>query len=186
MSQVCRHPDIRSARLVVAATTATVLIAACGSTSGVGGTGTVAGTNAASPLKYANCMRSHGVPNFPDPDADGGFAITASSALNPQSPTFAQAARTCAKDFPGGGRPIHLPTRVRERLLAMAQCMRAHGVPNFPDPTFGNGGVGLKLAGAGRLDPNSPAFQTAARTCNGPKAAIAVNPHGGRTVTSGG
>jgi hypothetical protein len=180
--------SVRHARLAVAAAGATVLVAACGSTAGVGGTGTVARTNAVGPLKYANCMRSHGVPNFPDPSAGGGFAITPSSGLNAQSPTFAKAAGICAKDFPGSGRAPQIPAKARARLLAMARCMRAHGVPNFPDPTFETGGGGaLKIGSARQLDPQSPAFQTAARICNGPRVQVAVgNTPGGGAVSAGG
>jgi hypothetical protein len=29
--------------------------------------------------------------------------------------------------------------------FAVAQCMRAHNVPNFPDPSFGPGGYGIQL-----------------------------------------
>jgi hypothetical protein len=183
-----RRRSVRGARLAVAATSATVLVAACGSTAGVGGTATVDAANAASPLKYATCMRSHGVPNFPDPGAGGGFAISPSSGLNPQSPTFAKAAGICAQDFPGGGRAPHIPAKARAQLLAMARCMRAHGVSDFPDPTFGTGGgAALKIVSARQLDADSPAFQTAARICNGPRLQIAVgNPDGGGAVRAGG
>ena len=50
------------------------------------------------------------------------------------------------------------------RLLKAAQCMRAHGVPSFPDPTESNGGqaIGFHLSG---VDPSSPAFQAAEKAC---------------------
>lgn len=46
--------------------------------------------------------------------------------------------------------------------LALSRCMRANGVPNFPDP--GSGG-GLKITRGSKLDPESPAFQAAERAC---------------------
>jgi len=46
--------------------------------------------------------------------------------------------------------------------LALASCMRAHGVPNFPDPSAGGGGVGLTGTG---IDPQSPAFKSAQASC---------------------
>jgi hypothetical protein len=50
------------------------------------------------------------------------------------------------------------------RLLKAAQCMRSHGVPNFPDPTESNGGqaIGFHVSG---IDPNSPQFQAAQKAC---------------------
>ena len=49
--------------------------------------------NLAKELKFAQCMRSHGVPDFPDPNKNGGFSGT--STINPASPTFQNAQSTC-------------------------------------------------------------------------------------------
>jgi hypothetical protein len=46
--------------------------------------------------------------------------------------------------------------------LAFAQCMRSHGVPNYPDP---NVSLGAEFAQLG-INPNSPHFQAALRTCD--------------------
>jgi hypothetical protein len=46
--------------------------------------------------------------------------------------------------------------------LKLADCMRANGVPTFPDPSGGGGG--LDLAGTG-INPQSPAFKSARRAC---------------------
>jgi hypothetical protein len=46
--------------------------------------------------------------------------------------------------------------------LALASCMRAHGVPNFPDPSAGGGGVNLDGTG---IDPQAPAFKSAQEDC---------------------
>ncbi len=45
--------------------------------------------------------------------------------------------------------------------LAFARCMRANGVPNFPDPSPG-GGFLFSTAG---VNPSSPAFRAARATC---------------------
>jgi hypothetical protein len=49
---------------------------------------------------------------------------------------------------------------------AFAKCMRAHGVPNFPDP----GGQGGQLGPGSGIDPNSPKFTAAV---NGPCLSLA-------------
>ncbi|MGH9120664.1 MAG: hypothetical protein ACRDYC_01750, partial [Acidimicrobiales bacterium] len=47
--------------------------------------------------------------------------------------------------------------------LQFAQCMRANGVSNYPDPTAGGGTLG-GLSAAG-INPASPAFQSALQAC---------------------
>jgi hypothetical protein len=70
-------------------------IAACGSS----GNSTRTGASVNPQLAFAECMRSHGVPNFPDPSAGGGIP----DALAP-SPAFLPAAQKCrSKLQPGGG-----------------------------------------------------------------------------------
>jgi hypothetical protein len=46
-------------------------------------------------LKYAQCLRTHGVPNMPDPSSDGAFNINASSGINTQSSQFQAAQQAC-------------------------------------------------------------------------------------------
>ncbi len=57
--------------------------------------------SAAQALKFSECMQSHGEPNFPDPNSQGGIQITNSSGLNPSSPQFQAAQNACQKVMPG-------------------------------------------------------------------------------------
>lgn len=52
--------------------------------------------------KYAQCMRDNGIPEFPDPSADGGIQIQGSpgSHMNPDDPVFKAAEEACAKYQP--------------------------------------------------------------------------------------
>jgi hypothetical protein len=50
----------------------------------------------------------------------------------------------------------------KRAAIANAECMRKHGVPNFPDPTFSRGQLNT---GLGAIDPQSPAFKHAAAVC---------------------
>lgn len=59
------------------------------------------------------------------------------------------------------------------QLLKLARCMRAHGVPNFPDPTVSGGGVMLQ----GSFDFGSPQFWGAERAC-GPLVPAGLFPSG--------
>ena len=114
-------------------------------------------------LKYAGCMRAHGLSGFPDPTVGSnglpGFSINgnANSDLNPQSSQYQTAQKSCKSDLPDLG-----PTTPAERAAAnaealkYAECMRSHGEPDFPDPN-GQGVIQVKNA-TGILQQNSPQF----------------------------
>lgn len=144
----------------------TLAIAACGS-SGHSGTGSGTGRYS-SFLNFSKCMRSHGVSNFPDPSPSGGGIHIGGPGVNPQSPAFQSAFVVCKKQLPGGGPPAQVPESQKLQALKSAECMRAHGVPNYPDPTFPKGGGILQGGPGSGINPNSPAFQRAARSCGGP------------------
>ncbi len=55
----------------------------------------------AAALTYAACMRSHGVPNFPDPNGQGLIQINATGTLEPSSPQY-QKAQTACKGLENG------------------------------------------------------------------------------------
>jgi len=141
---------------------------------GVGGFGasvsTQVGTGPAG-VRYTACMRSHGVPSFPDPDAQGTITITVSPSLDPSSPVFQQAEADCQHLAPAGKGPSQArQQRMKEGALAFAACMRSHGVPGYPDPSFGSDGMISQKIGRSEVDPNSPIFQAGQKTCQGKKA----------------
>ncbi len=156
-------------------------VAACGGSpeAGVARTGTTTTTAAPAgavasggpssrggPLKYSTCMRSHGVPNFPDPGASDGVIRAFKSSGVFASATFMAASRACAKY--NGGNLATAPTTMvvspqeMEKLLAVSRCMRSHGVPNFPDPDPVTGEMG-RPAG---ISANSPTVLAALRVCS--------------------
>jgi hypothetical protein len=69
---------------------------------GTSGSGSSSGSNTQAVIKFANCMRSHGVPNFPEPNAQGQELITGSSGVNPNSPQFQSAMEACQNLLPAG------------------------------------------------------------------------------------
>jgi hypothetical protein len=181
-------PLERSISYAVAVLGASLGVAACGSSnSGKSGTG----ADRSQALAFAQCMRAHGVPNFPDPRTNGGGGLLiqqkagsgASLTVNGvsvSSPAFQSAMRSCRSYLPNGGHPPPLSASRRAALLAFSRCMRAHGITNFPDPTFQNGGVGLRFGSSSGIDPSSPAFQAAQKACgkNGPFRVQSVRPGG--------
>jgi hypothetical protein len=158
-------------------------VAACGggpSTPGVatGSTTTTAATSAGGSthatglLAYSSCMRSHGVPNFPDPTSSGGInnkrAVV--SALQAVSTAQANSAQNACQHLlpPGGslsGRAIQTVTaQDQQYYLNAVACMRSHGITNFPDPVFSGGSVSFSIDGSG-IDTNSRQFTRANQIC---------------------
>jgi hypothetical protein len=142
--------------------------------------GTPAGGKYASALAYSRCMRSRGVSNFPDPKqgVGGGIEIGSGSGVNTQSPAYKSTQQSCKDLLPGGGQPTHSEQQQEiELLLQVSQCMRAHGITGFPDPTLSppsnragysdimsNDGVWLAIPNS--IDVRSPAFEWAATACH--------------------
>jgi hypothetical protein len=53
-------------------------------------------------LKFARCMRAHGVVKFPDPKAGGALVLGTKAGVDPNTPQFKAAQQTCQKLVPGG------------------------------------------------------------------------------------
>jgi hypothetical protein len=174
----CRPPLILASVVAIAA--CSLLAAGCGgggspvvasvaaSTSAAttaaqnGATTTQTGT-IASALAFARCMRSHGIPGWPDPNSQGFFD---KSKLRPLGLNVAR-----VRALEDGPCNIPLPSRQgytitaadRADYLRAAACMRSHGFPAFPDPTFPNNGVTLHIPSS--INTNSSKFTSAATTC---------------------
>jgi hypothetical protein len=165
---------MRCVSVTLAAVGCAISFAACGSSSKPNGASNP-GRNGF--VAFSVCMRSHGVPNFPDPSNGGGIKIGPATGINPRTPAFQAAQKTCFKLLPGGGPPPASPSEER-KMLKLAQCMRAHGLTGFPDPTIAqNGGPpsgpaivlnGYEFKLTAGLNPQSPAFQHAMTACGGP------------------
>ncbi len=84
-------------------------------------------------LRYATCMRSNGVTNYPDPSNSG--RPQSLNHIDPNSPVFLKAYTACRKYAPKGGIGPPAPTAAQLRFaLAFAQCVHKHGFPQFPEP----------------------------------------------------
>jgi hypothetical protein len=168
-------------QIAVAVVSGVLVIAGCGSSSKPTSPSKSGSNLAAAAIRFASCMRSHGVPNFPDPNTSGGgvgFSIKSSSGINPASPSFQAAQKACGKLLPGGGPGSGKPSAAtKTQMLAISECMRAHGVSGFPDPTTtppsspaGYSGVlgrnGVFLAIPTTIDIQSPAVRQAATACH--------------------
>jgi hypothetical protein len=176
-------PPAAGAAAAIIATAALALLAACsGSPSSAGSGGSPnAGRSASSPsaLAYSQCVRSHGVPDFPDPPSSGGIPKGSAQEFGVSSTQY-QAAQTACQDlFPATGGSIQLcettgdcPQAVVQQALNVmrkyARCIRAHGVPNFPDPTTDSQGrpfFDVSNAGITPQYTHSALFESKDREC---------------------
>ena len=130
-------------------------------------------------IAYSACMHQHGVPDFPEPQvSEHGSEVSVKIAVPAgvgHNPRFESAQAACRKLLPGGepGQQTALTPTQQEQYLKAAACIRAHGVPNFPDPTFSGGGVHIEHRA---LNEHSPAFKAAVHAC---ESLIPGGVHGG-------
>jgi hypothetical protein len=85
-------------------------------------------------VKFAECMRENGYPDFPDPKASGEFptfGISVSPAV------WTKALGACKELQPPGSFSAHLSTKQLSAARKFAQCIRENGVKDFPDPVNG-------------------------------------------------
>jgi len=129
-------------------------------------------------VKFAQCMRTHGEPEFPEP-TEGNIELHSQNGHgpNPESAQFKAAEKACSKYAPANVAPSPAQEKAHdEEALKFAECMRHNGVPNFPDPKFSGNGVQTSLKG---INPTSPQFQAAAKACQ------SVSPLGKRLAKGG-
>jgi hypothetical protein len=131
-----------------------MLLAACGKN---GGNGVASADKAAAGRAYAQCMRDNGVPDFPDPDANGELRGPAHEQQG--NPKFQAAQEKCRNLAPGAEHQESDPATV-EQMRQFAQCMRDNGLPDFPDPDA-NG----QLRGAGHEQQDNPKYRAAMEAC---------------------
>ena len=105
-----------------------IALAACGSSSKPKSTVDL-GTSPQG-VKYSDCMRSHGVPDFPDLNPNGSVSLP--SSINPQSPAFQSAEGTCASLRPQGSPPPPITLAQQKSFTANAKCTSQARHPRFP------------------------------------------------------
>jgi hypothetical protein len=154
-------------RPLAALVMAALIGAGCSNGSSEAGTATTTHEKA---MKFAACMRDHGVRKFPDPDGSGGLTIDEvlnGSSLDPDTPAWKQAIGACKDLEPAGFTGHRRSAQQQEFALRFAQCMRDNGVKDFPDPT--NDGPLIDTnripSAAGRGALNIPGFQATVQKC---------------------
>jgi hypothetical protein len=166
---------------------ATVAVAACGGSSG--GNGSAGQQDDAKQLAFAQCLRKAGI-DAPDPQTSAGGKVTQQIRVPQGIPPerLQQITADCTRKTGGGPKPPSKADQAKffDAALKFARCMRAHGV-DLPDPKPTGGGIMIQKGTGGggpKIDPQSPAFQSAQKACQ------SLMPGGGKggavTQNSGG
>jgi hypothetical protein len=190
-----RRPAARTTASIVAAAVLALLAAACsGSPSSAGSddSPSAGGSSSPSAVAYAACMRSHGVPNYPDPDSEGNLSKGGAEQFGVSQSQYQSAQQACQHLLPTGGslqdqaRQCTLtgdcpPALVQQMLRGgriFARCTRSHGVPKFPDPKLGgpNGTPMFPVSEAGlsHHDTHSSRFRSIGDECQQVQGAVAL------------
>jgi len=118
-------------------------------------------------------MRSHGVPNFPDPQPNvTRTKFPSAQQLGVSSSRYQAAVKACQQLLPPGAGDQFSPAEVQLILAGMlrfSECMRAHGVPNWPDPILDSQGrpvFDLGRAGITRSESRSPQLTARIGECH--------------------
>ena len=150
-------------------------VASLGSSTGTaansGGGGSSAGTGSGNATQlldeWTSCIRGHGDPDQADPtvDSNSDIDITMDNVSQTLSNEVHAGTGPCSSYLTAasaalrGGQPAPQAPSLAVQLK-YAECMRANGVPKFPDP---NGSQDQYI---GNLDPNSPTFENADKLCS--------------------
>jgi hypothetical protein len=130
------------------------------------------GTRLQQLLAFSRCMRSKGVPGFPDPTSSGVIPKVSLQQIGVSASQIAAAQTACRHLLPSG--PAS-PAQARlaqawNTSAAFAHCMRSHGISNWPDPSpdaVHPGQPTFNLQSAG-IDPNSPLLTSKTHACEPP------------------
>ena len=154
----------RLGMLAAAVTAIGGLAVACG---GNGNSPALSGTaNYQKALAYAQCMRAHGEPSYPDPTSNGGFIIDGrKDHLNGQ--LMQSANKTCQHLLPKTPPMTAAQQKqVTAEALKYVACMRTHGIPDMPDPVVNAQGVEFRIGtGTSKGGPVSAMVQNAMHAC---------------------
>lgn len=166
-------------RLVFALAAAATGLAGCGSNSASAGGRTNPDPARAhqDALSFARCMRSHGVPNFPD-----DLNVRNVPGIDPNAPAFKAAQSACQPLLPvKAPRPAAPSAGTHAKLIRLSECLRTHGYPSIPDPRpnppptggspeanrygtlYGDGDYWIGIPSS--IDAHGAAFVRTARAC---------------------
>lgn len=176
-SQPARTAVLGKRRPLAALAIVTLIVAGCGSSSDSGSSGD-RNVRRDAGVRFAECMREHGVREFPDPDAAGELTIDGvlnGSSLDPDSATWKTAIAACKDMQPGGFTGGERSPEQQQGALAFAECIRENGVTDFPDPINGEPLVDTNRIPSAATDRGIAVLNAAMQKCRTAAAEAGVN-----------
>ena len=175
--------------LTVVIVTVSVVLLAAGCSSGSrssappGASSTAAGqTGSTDAVAYSSCMRSHGVPSFPDPTGSGQVPKADPQQLRVSTSQLQAAQQACRPLFPNTGSTDEQRQETQcamagecsqavaqpwmSGLRKLAHCLRTHGEPNWPDPILTSQGIPHFDYGRAGIDHHAPPVLAHVDACN--------------------
>jgi hypothetical protein len=114
-------------------------------------------------VAFSRCVRSRGIPAYPDPSTAGLPPKKTPQQLGVSSAEFQAAQTACQHLLVNGGRPTQAEVQqYRNTMLVYARCIRANGVTNMPDPDSRGH---LNIGPGSDVNVDSPQFQAAYQRC---------------------
>jgi pyruvate/2-oxoglutarate dehydrogenase complex dihydrolipoamide acyltransferase (E2) component len=164
---------------------ASIALAACG---GSASNPTAGQAKDAKLVKFAKCMREHGV-NVSTPTGSTGLVKVTGNAGSPHA---LEAAQHACKAYEPSAQNANVSPQERvareEAVQKFARCMRKHGIDVHAETSGGGARIGIQVhagANAGGPNPESPAFQSAQKACQGLLPFKGGGPGGGPGATTG-
>lgn len=149
--------------------TAALALAGCGgsgnaASGGGGGGSSDSGKSQDQMVKYAQCLRKHGIDVQDPKPGQKGIRITARNrsggngrAMVPTS-KMTKAQKACRRYVPDKVKAANNDPKFKDQMVKFAKCMREHGI-DMPDPSSG-GGIKMK-----RKEGDGPQFKKAMKAC---------------------
>jgi hypothetical protein len=169
------------ALLVLVAAAVALWLTACNSSDSSDSRTTASETEQAA-LDFARCMRENGVPTFRDPvvKPDGSFELQPPPGVSRGA--LDDALESCQSEAQALGidRGSAAPdSGAQDQLLALSRCMRANGIPEFPDPKPGSDVISGLHGLFEDFDLESPRVAQALESCQSIVNQLLAPMHGG-------
>ena len=114
---------------------------------------------------FPDPVKVNGSEGFPNTIGQPGGSSVSIEGITFRGPVFVAAEDACAAGGPAAQHGPRLSEVKKEAFIAQARCIREHGVPGFPDPTFGPAGCGIRSDLDPGENPASPAMRAAEKAC---------------------
>ena len=116
--------------------------------------------------QFAQCIRDHGIPDFPDPTIDAQGQPHLPDSVQKPPDAVLQPCLPILNQLPPGDRPSSQSTNDPAMMRQFAECMRAHGITDWPDPNA-SGEFPMPPSLAGNIK-RGPRWQQIQAAWNGP------------------